>query len=64
MEELSNVIQPHNDHLTEDIQLKGKWNSDFFKNENPIVLELGCGKGEYSVALSERYPDKNFRSFK
>jgi tRNA (guanine-N7-)-methyltransferase len=60
MEELSNVIQPQNDHLTEDIPLKGKWNSDFFKNENPIVLELGCGKGEYSVALSERYPDKNF----
>jgi tRNA (guanine-N7-)-methyltransferase len=60
MEELSNVIQPQNDQLTEDIQLKGKWNSDFFKNKNPIVLELGCGKGEYSVALSERYPNKNF----
>ena len=60
MEELSNVIQPQNDQLREDIQLKGKWNSDFFKNENPIVLELGCGKGEYSVALSERYLDKNF----
>ena len=41
MEELSNVIQPQNDHLTEDIQLKGKWNSDFFKNKNPIILELG-----------------------
>ena len=64
MEELSNVIQPQNDHLTEDIQLKGKWNSSIFKNENPIVLELGCGKGEYSVELSERYPDKNFIGMK
>jgi len=60
MEELSNVIQPQNNHLTEDIQLKGKWHSNFFKNKNPIVLELGCGKGEYSVELSERYPNKNF----
>ena len=41
MEELSNVIQPQNDQLREDIQLKGKWNSDFFKNGNPIVLANG-----------------------
>ena len=40
--------------------LKGKWNSDFFKNNNPIVLELGCGKGEYTVNLAKRYPNKNF----
>lgn len=40
--------------------MKGKWNEVFFKNENPIVLELGCGKGEYTVNLSKRYPDKNF----
>jgi tRNA (guanine-N7-)-methyltransferase len=40
--------------------LKGKWNQEFFKNNNPIVLELGCGKGEYTVALSEAFPDKNF----
>ena len=39
---------------------KGKWRSDFFKNENPIVLELGCGKGEYTVGLAELFPDKNF----
>ena len=40
--------------------LKGNWHKDFFHNDNPIVLELGCGKGEYTVALAERNPDKNF----
>lgn len=39
---------------------KGKWRSEVFKNDNPIVLELGCGKGEYAVALGKHYPDKNF----
>ena len=43
-----------------DHPLKGNWRKDFFKNDNPIVLELGCGKGEYTVALAERNPDKNF----
>ncbi len=40
--------------------LKGKWRSGFFKNDKPIVLELGCGRGEYSVGLAERFPEKNF----
>lgn len=40
--------------------MRGKWNEQFFHNENPIVLELGCGKGEYAVGLARRYPDKNF----
>lgn len=40
--------------------LKGKWHTDYFKNNHPIVLELGCGKGEYTVALSEAFPEKNF----
>ena len=40
--------------------LKGNWHRDFFHNDNPIVLELGCGKGEYTVALAQRNPDKNF----
>ena len=40
--------------------LRGKWNTDFFKNDNPIVLELGCGKGEYTVNLAKKYPNKNF----
>lgn len=39
--------------------LKGKWN-EHFGNDNPIVLELGCGKGEYTVGLAHKYPDKNF----
>ena len=43
-----------------DFKLKGKWSSDYFKNNNPIVLELGCGKGEYSIGLAEKYPNKNF----
>lgn len=60
MEQLPHVVQPDTYELKKDIELKGKWNSDFFKNDHPIVLELGCGKGEYSVALAERYPEKNF----
>ncbi len=45
---------------TVDFKLKSKWNSDFFKNNNPIFLELGCGKGEYSVNMAKTNPDKNF----
>ena len=40
--------------------LRGNWNTAFFKNNNPIVLELGCGKGEYTVNLAKKYPNKNF----
>ena len=43
-----------------DHPLKGHWHSDFFHNDRPIVLELGCGKGEYTVALAERDPGRNF----
>ncbi len=42
------------------VELKGKWNTDHFKNNNPIVLELACGRGEYTLALGAMYPDKNF----
>jgi len=42
---------------------KGKWNSGIFKNQNPIVLELACGKGEYSIGLGQLHPDKNFIGF-
>jgi len=41
-------------------ELKGRWNEFFFKNNHPIVLELGCGKGEYTVGLAELFPEKNF----
>ncbi len=40
--------------------LKGKWREEMFGNQNPIVLELGCGKGEYTVGLARKYPQKNF----
>ncbi|PHR69150.1 MAG: tRNA (guanosine(46)-N7)-methyltransferase TrmB [Lutibacter sp.] len=56
----SNVVQPtREDILSNNFSLKGKWNT-FFKNDNPIVLELGCGKGEYALALAKKNPDKNF----
>ena len=55
------VIQPKLEEvLNKDYKLKGNWNKEFFKNGLPIVLELGCGKGEYTTGLAERYPDKNF----
>jgi len=41
-------------------EIKGKWNESFFKNDRPIVIELGCGKGEYTVGLAKMYPCKNF----
>lgn len=41
-------------------EMKGKWNESFFKNDRPIVLELGCGRGEYTVGLGRLLPDKNF----
>jgi tRNA (guanine-N7-)-methyltransferase len=44
----------------EGLPLKGKWNKEYFRNDHPIVLELGCGKGEYTVGLAQRFPDKNF----
>ena len=45
-------VQPEFDEVFHcDHPLKGRWRSDFFRNDNPIVLELGCGKGEYSVTL-------------
>jgi tRNA (guanine-N7-)-methyltransferase len=41
-------------------EMRGQWNEAFFKNGNPIVLELGCGRGEYTVGLGRMFPDKNF----
>lgn len=54
-------VQPEFDAVFRgDHPLKGRWSSDFFHNDNPIVLELGCGKGEYTVALAERDPARNY----
>ena len=57
---LPNVIQPTRDEAIKGFCLKGKWKKEYFKNENPIILELGCGKGEYSVNMAKSFPDKNF----
>jgi len=60
-ETFNNVFQPTRNELVEqDYPLKGNWNTSYFKNTNPLVLELGCGKGEYTVALAQKYTDKNF----
>jgi len=54
-----NVIQPKINFYSNDDNLKGNW-STVFNNVNPLVLELGCGAGEYTVALAKDYPNKNF----
>jgi len=57
----ANVVQPTRAEVTDStFSLQGNWKKEFFKNENPLVLELGCGKGEYSVNLARKYPNKNF----
>lgn len=58
-ETFSNVIQPTRQEVTDGFELKGNW-KEHFKNNNPIVLELGCGKGEYTVGLAKKNPNKNF----
>lgn len=61
MASYSHVFQyPYSVLEAEGFDLKGQWNQLFFKNDNPIVLELGCGKGEYTVGLGRLFPDKNF----
>lgn len=62
MEKFPHVFQVSSHDVREgkSFEMKGKWNEQFFKNDHPIVLELGCGKGEYTVGLGKLYPDKNF----
>jgi len=61
METFEHVVQaPYNKVEQTDFHLKGKWAKAFFKNNNPVILELGCGKGEYTVALAEQNPDINY----
>lgn len=48
------------ENLSKGFDLKGKWRSEYFKNDHPIVLELGCGKGEYTVGLAQNNPGKNY----
>ncbi len=58
-ETFTNVIQPSRKEIFDGFQLKGKWNT-FFNNSNPILLELGCGKGEYTLALAKKNPNFNY----
>lgn len=60
-EQFKCLLQPTRQEVFRtDYRLKGKWKSDVFQNNNPITLELGCGKGEYTIALAEKYPQRNF----
>jgi len=56
----NHFFQPDWDELSAGFSLRGKWNADFFGNNNPIIIEMGCGKGEYTVDLSDKYPEINF----
>ena len=58
--QLPNVIQPLYKDLDIDYKFKGRWANGYFKNGQPLVLELGCGKGEYVLHLAQKYPKKNF----
>jgi tRNA (guanine-N7-)-methyltransferase len=60
-ETFENVFQPTREEVVNgEFPFKGKWNSDFFKNDHPIIVELGCGKGEYTIGLAERNPKVNY----
>jgi len=58
-ETFDNVIQPTREEVLEGLKYKGRW-GEFFEKDQPLVLELGCGKGEYTVALAEKNPNKNY----
>lgn len=61
IEDYAHVIQPRfEDVFKKDHELKGKWKEDFFGNDNPVILELGCGKGEYTIGMARQFPGKNF----
>lgn len=61
LKDYPNVVQPQMDEFWDtNFRLKGTWKSQFFKNQNPLVLELACGKGEYTVAMAQNNSNKNF----
>ena len=60
MRTFHNVIQFPFDDMQNEFWLKEKWNKIYFKNNNPVVLELACGKGEYTIGLAEKFRQKNF----
>lgn len=61
MKEFGCVYEPEMDDIKQgNYPMKGKWSQEHFKNGQPLVLELGCGKGEYTVGMAQKYPNKNF----
>jgi len=56
----SNLFQYRYEEVVNGFSLKGKWKQDFFKNDHPLTLEMGCGKGEYTVGMARRYSEENF----
>lgn len=61
MKTFANVFEPEvAEVFRTDYKMKGKWKSDFFKNDHPLILELGCGKGEYSVGMAQKFPQRNY----
>ncbi len=61
LKNFDHVFEPELEEVFDsEYKMKGKWRASFFKNENPIILELGCGKGEYSVGMARKFPEKNF----
>ena len=57
IEERTNVIEPTKELYK---NIKGNWRRDYFKNDNPITVELACGRGEYTTGLAKLFPDRNF----
>ena len=58
--EYENILQPTKEELFDGFDIKGRWHEEVFGNQKPIVLEMGAGKGEYSLMLAAKHPDKNF----
>ncbi|GAX60185.1 tRNA (guanine-N(7)-)-methyltransferase [Candidatus Scalindua japonica] len=60
LEDFDNLIQLTDQPEQDDFRFRGTWAENYFKNKNPITLELACGKGDYTIALAEKHPDKNY----
>jgi tRNA (guanine-N7-)-methyltransferase len=56
----SHLFQLSYKQLMEGFPIKGNWNKDYFQNQHPVILELGCGKGEYTVNLAQAHPERNY----